>query len=663
MTLASIICVKRDVDVALEALSSFGEFHIEQSTGEERSLDEYHQNIQKAQDSLADAVNLSKQLVTQKTGLFSIFRATEQAKIAVTAENWQSLLDDTNEKIISLKKQTDQLNLELEESQERTAQLTHVRDILMRMELLKIDPAMLENLKWIYIVIASVPTKNFNVLETALATLPIYINHSALSKEAVFAVLATPKKNEADVNRILKTYHAEIFQVPEYLSQSIDQAIREVNNNLKDNQKQEKQTQDALKKLGDANKDNLASWAEIEENLLTLLNAETKILQSGRLATIQGFVPAKRLPELNQKILLTLEGKAIVLPDRPPEIEEPPTRILNNRFVKPFEEITKLYGLPKYSEVDPTPFLAISFPILFGLMFGDLGHGLILLIGGLTVGLLIKGNQGIKNVCFIMAACGIAGMVAGLLFGEFFGLPLPWGPLWFSPFEGGVFNFLIFALFVGIVQIISGLIIEGVNFAIQHKIADALLTSLPKILFYIGGVYIIAVYQLNFSAWLSGPILFVIIPFVILVVGKPVYLAISKPKIHATGEHSEMDTVSGRLFEGGDFFTRLLSNTISYSRILALLMAHWALLLAVYSIAGIIGTATVLTLILSVVVIVFGNVFVLALEGLIVFIHTLRLHFYEWFSKFYAGTGKEFHPYLQKFKYTKLSLKRKENLN
>jgi V/A-type H+/Na+-transporting ATPase subunit I len=106
--------------------------------------------------------------------------------------------------------------------------------------------------------------------------------------------------------------------------------------------------------------------------------------------------------------------------------------------------------------------------------------------------------------------------------------------------------------------------------------------------------------------------------------------------------------------------TRLLSNTISYTRILALLMAHWALILVTYTIANLVGTASILTLVLSGIIIVGGNIFVLALEGLIVFIHTLRLHFYEWFSKFYGGTGTEFNPFKQKFIHTDLVLERKE---
>jgi V/A-type H+-transporting ATPase subunit I len=144
-----------------------------------------------------------------------------------------------------------------------------------------------------------------------------------------------------------------------------------------------------------------------------------------------------------------------------------------------------------------------------------------------------------------------------------------------------------------------------------------------------------------------------------MVLGKPVFLALSRFSWRAVENQNEQNSFGVRLFESGDLVTRLLSNTISYTRILALLMAHWALMLVTYTVAGLIGAASMLALVLSGIVIVGGNVFVIALEGLIVFIHTLRLHFYEWFSKFYSGTGNEFKPFKQSFVYTEVEFERK----
>ncbi len=664
MTSTSIICVRKDVELVLEALNNFGEFHIEQTAQDNAGLNEYNQSIQKAEGSIADLNTLTNQLIKEKSSLFSIFKLPQMTKTQVTAENWQTLLEDTNQKILTLKKETDSLNEALSSLQEKTEQLNRIKNMLERLKIMDADLAAIEDLKLIYVAVASVPTKNVSGLETALTGYPIFINRCSITKQESFMCLALPAKHQANIEKILRTYHAEIFHIPKELPHDVNEALKEVNKQTKENTDKEKAFNDSLSKLGEENKDNIASLKETSENILTLLQAERKILQSGHLATVRGFVPQKKFQELNEKVTGMLEGKVLVLKNEVPESDDPPTKINHNRFIRPFEELTKLYGLPHYDEVDPTPLMAITFPIIFGLMFGDLGHGLILLFGGLTVGYLIKGNRAMKNVCYIMAACGLGASVAGIVFGEAFGQPLPWGPLWINPTENptvNVFTFIIFSLFVGVIQITSGIVLEMTNFALKHHYADALLTSGPKIAFYFGGVYLIAAYQLNFGAWLSGPILWPLLAFIVLVVGKPLYLKATKPAVPHGAEHAEQDTLSGRLFEGGDLVTRLLSNTISYSRILALLMAHWALLLVTYTVAGLVnpvGSTSVLTFALSGVVIVFGNIFVLALEGLIVFIHTLRLHFYEWFSKFYSGTGVEFHPFKQNFLHTKLKLKK-----
>jgi V/A-type H+-transporting ATPase subunit I len=660
MTFTSIICVRKDVESVLEALSSFGEFHVEEAVEDNVSLREYSPSIQKAEDSLSNVNDLTKQLCQEKTGFLDVFRITQITKMQVTTENWQDLLETTSQQILTLKKEVDELNTSLSILQEKTAQLNHLKDMLTTIENMGGDLAAMEELKLIRITIAAVPHKNLDGLKTALANFPIILHRCYLAKNVNFVCLAMPSKYRYEIERILKIHHAGIFEIPQNLPHNATEALSEVNNQIKGSIQKENTVTDTLNKLGKKNNSKLASWHEITENILTSLQTKRKILESGRLATVKGFVPTKKFHTLTKKIRGMLGEKVLVLKNEV-EPEDPPTKVSHSRFVSPFEELTKLYGVPHYDEVDPTPIMAITFPLIFGLMFGDIGHGLILLVGGLTLGKLIKKNQAIKNICWILAACGIGAMVAGALYGEFFGIEL-FHPLWFSPFSPltNVFLFLIFSLFVGIVQIMSGLALEMVNFLFRRNYADAVLTSLPKMAFYAGAVILVAIYQLNFVAWFSGPILLVIVPFGVLVFAKPTFGALQSFSLRAVEAQNKKTSFGQRLFESGDLVTRLLSNTISYSRILALLMAHWALILVTYTVAGLIGTGSLLGLVISGIIIVGGNMFVLALEGLIVFIHTLRLHFYEWFSKFYQGNGTEFKAFKRNFVYTEVVLQKKQ---
>ncbi|MCL2135059.1 MAG: hypothetical protein FWH37_05845 [Candidatus Bathyarchaeota archaeon] len=671
MISTSVTCLKRDVEEVLETLSNFGEFHIIEEASDDIDKSEYRNVIQKVEEAIINVDALIKQFTNEKAGLFDLFKDEKTTKTVVTASNWQTLAESIIQKISTVFKETEEVKNSLTLLGKEKEQLTHTKDKLSIMETINADFASMKELNLIHVIFASVPTRNIEGLQTALANKPIYVNYHKLGKDSNFICVAIPDTHYVNIDKLLKTYHAETFQIPKNLPDNTKEAIEEINNQLKINAEKEKECTDKLNKIGEENKKDFAIWKETTENFLLLYSTKAKIVQSGPYATIKGFTPEEKFSTLGGELSKKLDGKIIVTKNEEtstigehkhetPVKAMPPTKIKNNRFVKPFEELTKLYGLPKYNELDPTPIMAITFPILFGLMFGDLGHGLLLLVGGLVLGKLIKKGQGIKNLCYIMAACGLAACITGVLFGEFFGQQI-FAPLWYSPAEN-IFKFLMFCLYVGIAQIMIGIALELGNYIVNHKIADAALTSIPKMAFYIGGIYVIYNYQLDFAAWLSGPILAAIIPFIILVVGKPAYLAIVKPA-NPSGEHEEMDNLTNRLFEGGDFFTRLLGNTISYSRILALLMAHWALMLVVYEIANIVGTASILTMILSTFIIIFGNIFVLALEGLIVFIHTLRLHFYEWFSKFYIGSGTVFTPFKKKQAYTKVVFEKEENPN
>ncbi len=660
MTSTSIVCLRKDITRTLDALSSFGSFHIEDAS-EKDSAAEYSQRIQKTEQTLADIKDVTTRLPAPKTGLLDMFKAPAVVKAQVAAENWQQLSEANAQIVQDLKEQTHALTGELAALQEQKDMALHIHRMLQQLETIDADLSAMKDLHLIHVAVASVPKRELPDLERSLARLPLIFHRCTMRKDKDFVCLAVPSKQATEADRIVKTHHGEILEVPDDLPHDVSQALQTVSDELKQIGQHQKEVQDAIQKLADENRESLTSTKEITENLLGLLKAQKSSKQTERLATLKGFVPTKTFGQLQHKINAALNGTVLVLENKVAKTADPPTKMAHNRFVRPFEELTKLYGVPHYDEVDPTPFIAVTFPLFFGLMFGDVGHGLILLFGGLAVGMLIKKQSAIKNVCYILATCGLAAIFAGLLFGEFFGIEM-FAPLWFSPFNN-VLDFLIFSLFVGVAQIMSGFALEAANFALKHNYADLAFTSAPKIAFYTGSVYLISVYQLDFGAWLSGPILFALVPFLLLVFARPTFNHITRQNQTNKESAQEKQSLGERFFESSDLVARLMSNTMSYSRILALLMAHWALILVVYVIVGLIGSGSVLTLILGGVVVVFGNLFVIALEGMIVFIHSLRLHFYEWFSKFYQGNGTPFTPYQQTFNHTQLTFAQPEPAN
>ncbi len=650
MTSTSVILVRKDLDSALEALNVFGQFHIEEAGSNEQPF-EYDRSVQKMEENLADINTLKEELTPEKSSFNDMFRYRRVVKTRVTSENWHSLFEQVSMDVEALNKEANGAIAKLKILQQKASELEHVQNMLQALEAIGTDIPAIEESQLITVRVASVPRKVVPELGKSLEEFPLIFHSCYLTKETSFVCMAFPSKHKSDIERILKNHQAEPFELPEYLPHDSSQALLEIYKNIKEHGKKSKNATSDLHALGKNNANKLALLEETANNILALLHAKRMVKQEKHLAVIKGFVPKSQLRRLTETVNTKLGGKALVFENNFAPVADPPTLIRNSRFVKPFEEITKLYGLPHYDELDPTPIVAITFPLIFGLMFGDLGHGLVLLLGGLALGFLVKNHDGIRNMCWILSACGIGAMIAGLLFGELFGMRV-FPPLWFDPFTN-VLSFLVFSLFVGVAQIMSGLILELVDHALRKEAIDVLFTSLPKIAFYTGSVYMVAAYGLNFDAWFSGPVLLTIVPFLFLILGKPIIQEVSRRASHGLGALDQNTSWGQRIIEGGDLVSRLLSNTMSYTRILALLMAHWALTMVTYVVAGLLNTSTVGAL-LGGIVIVIGNLFVMALEGLVVFIHTLRLHFYEWFSKFYQGTGTPFSPFRQSFEYSEV---------
>jgi len=338
--------------------------------------------------------------------------------------------------------------------------------------------------------------------------------------------------------------------------------------------------------------------------------------------------------------------------------DKPPTLMKNPPIAKPWEKLVAAYGLPNYHEIDPTIITVITFPIIFGLMFGDIGHGLILLIGGLLIPKIwskfnLKGEiwDYIYEGRNLIVMCGITAIIFGFLYGEFFGPtnyhyalhhPVPtWysdltglpKALWFNPMENLMLFFKI-AILVGVFHIPFGIILDIVSKLKAGEKREALAPASWLWFYFSFATLLILIMMPAYSITdvIFNPTLltlFLIVPFIGMLF------------LHKLAVKDFFEAFSETVTKA----IESLSNTFSYSRILALGLTH-----AIFSDIALLGTGNP---ILFWVVLLMVTIFmIIALEGIITFAHSLRLHWVEWFSKFYHGDGIPFEGFTIKRRFT-----------
>ena len=386
--------------------------------------------------------------------------------------------------------------------------------------------------------------------------------------------------------------------------------------------------------------------------LSEILEARTKAL-SGSSTTeatilLQAWIPKRKQGEITQEISKVSGGLANVFVEETKshvnhsteestqaKEADPPTLVKGPGWTRPLQSIVDNFGIPSYSETNPTPFMILTFPLIYGLMFGDIGEGILFLAFGFF--LLYLRRKKVKvfeigqifvNGAELIIMLGIGATIFGFVFGDIFGFEarsvLGINPI-FSPTAGAfptsasvvpstanLIIYMIFILFFGVAHLLSGLAISAYNKIRSKEYRHALLGPISWAWFYaafVAAAVIVVQANFKFSVLLKNPLVVasIFIPMALMGYG-----------------------------EGGlhvmEAFIGAGSNTLSYLRIWALNLADFAVKFAFFTSFGIVGA-------------IFGNVLVMILEGLIVFVQTLRLHWVEWFGKFYEGTGHPFAPY------------------
>ena len=351
-----------------------------------------------------------------------------------------------------------------------------------------------------------------------------------------------------------------------------------------------------------------------------------------RIFTFVGWMAENDAKSLEEEI----DGDELAVFTRYGETADaPPIRLKNPPIIRQFEFFTRLYGLPAYDEIDPTPLLAVTYTLLFGLMFGDVGHGLVLAVLGLYLHRIGKPLGG------ILAVVGGSSVVFGFLYGSIFGFEDVLPALWRRPMAD-ITGTLLFAVGIGIGLIVLSMCLHMYNAAKTRRVGDLLFgaNGVAGLLFYS------AVLWLAHRAFFSGYSL--TIPVVSLAALPLLFVAFKGPIVGFIEKRAgrNEDTESQALGLGMSVFNMIIqlfetlltyaTNTISFVRVGAFAISHAGMMHVVLQLSqGAAGSHNLLILIL-------GNVIVMAIEGLLVGIQVLRLDFYEIFSRFYTGGGRGF---------------------
>jgi V/A-type H+-transporting ATPase subunit I len=642
MTKISAVCLQKDLDATLHALNKFGQFQIE--TPNNIKLSSYADLIDETEKVQTKLDSIVQRLKIGGTSQTSMFRYEVITKIKFTVDSWSSLLQHANRETAAIETEVNAALKSEEDLGEEEAKLHRQLRTLQVLSEFNLDPRQFtEGL--VRSVVARVPLKNTVTLGMRLSLFPAVYYYEPADNEAAFAFIATMARDSQAVDLVFAANEVQLLPGLKEIRQNPHEALLEVQRQLEELSRKKKSAEQLAKSISEKYGHRLLVLREAVSNLSNILRIKERILQRGQLTEIVGFVPETSVPNLEKQLKTSLNDRFLLFSSDHDKSEDPPTVLKNPSFIKPFEKITALYGLPHYDEIDPTPLMAVSFPLMFGLMFGDVGHGIILLLLGLTASFTVKASEGWKSLLKVLAACGLGSILAGLLFGEAFGKQV-FTPFWLDPFEN-ITVFLIFALLVGALHMVSGFVVSFANFMIKRQYIDALTAPLIRLIFYVEAIYFLLICQLNFNLWLSGPLYYLIATLGLLFLGKPILASILR-------KGRFLSVLGERLFEGIELLLMLISNTVSYSRILALLIAHWALLTVTYALSDLVAPAPAIGQAASFIVIVGGNAFILTFEVLMVLVQTLRLHFYEWFSKFYEGTGTHFQPFMYQQRYVEI---------
>ena len=458
------------------------------------------------------------------------------------------------------------------------------------------------------------------------------------------------KTDRLKIKRILREAAFEEIEVPEEARKGTGEVTEELGKKIAELEEQIEAVDDEIKRVREQNATVITEYHRSLQVAALLLKVKNYLKKTRKTYIFSGWVPSGEKRRVEGEIMRAAHGRAIVEIISPEEIAgvktgkvKVPVMLKHPGFFRPFEMLVSSYGLPEYTFIDPTIFVAVSFLVMFGMMFGDIGHGAVLMALGWLLGWRKGGIRGAgKQIGRLAFYCGISAVIFGFLFGSIFGMEELIPHVWMKPMHDVIYFFKI-AVYFGIVMISLGILFNIINAVRAGDIKTGLFdqAGLVSAIIYWGGIGAVSIFLSNKPIPLRLVIFVIGIPVLLLFLREPIMALIQRRRV--VFQKGLMSYIMETVIEVIEIITGYLANTVSFIRVAAFSLAHVGLFIAVFSLVDMVKDKSA-GVVYSALILIVGNAVVIALEGLVVTIQAIRLEYYEFFGKFFLGGGQAYKP-------------------
>ena len=576
--------------------------------------------------------NLYKEAAKKGEELKQYLETSRRTDLQVTPEQAQEIILGAYSQLEDVVGKKEELNGKIRELKEWMAQTAPF--IGLDFELCK-----LRDFHFIDYRFGKIQVENYHKLEEYVFHNPYTLFYECNNdSEYVWGVYFVPHTHLEEVEAVYASFEFEDIEVTDDLEDTPRQAFEGAEKLLREHEKDlERLQMQALELVKTQEQEILAACECLDSycsnfGIRKFAACTRSENGSGEYYILYGWMSKKDAEKLQREI--AMDEKVNCVEEEPGNDvrSKPPTKLKNPAILKPFELFVEMYGLPAYHEMDPTLFIALTYTFMFGVMFGDVGQGACLILGGT---LLYKFKN--MRLAGVVAVAGIWSVVFGFLYGSFFGFEDAIPALWMKPMDN-IMDTLMLAIGFGAGLILVAMILNMIN-AVRAKEYGRLFfnqSGLAGLVCY-GFVVICALLFVTGNGLPAAALIGIAVgvPLAAILMKEPLSHLIEKKK-DIFPEGSKAMFFIEALVEGFDVVLSYATNTISFVRVGAFALSHAGMMGVVLTLAGLEkGSPNWL-------IIVLGNFLVACLEGLVVGIQVLRLEYYEMFSRFYTGNGKPF---------------------